>query len=115
MSRAHPQSGSPGLAQSWWALALRGLVAILFGLAALFWPGLILTVLIVLFGAYALADGILAVIAAFRSSGQGMRRLLLLIEGAIGILFGLLALFWPGLTALAALLRRLLDHLERHR
>jgi len=103
MSRAHPQSGSPGLAQSWWALALRGLVAILFGLAALFWPGLILTVLIVLFGAYALADGILAVIAAFRSSGQGMRRPLLLIEGAIGILFGLLALFWPGLTALALL------------
>lgn len=103
MSRAHPQSGSPGFAQSWWALALRGLVAILFGLAALFWPGLILAVLILLFGAYALTDGVLAVIAAFRSSGQGMRRPLLLIEGTIGILFGLLALFWPGLTALALL------------
>jgi uncharacterized membrane protein HdeD (DUF308 family) len=82
-------------------LALRGLVAILFGLAALFWPGLILVVLIVLFGLYALIDGVLAVIAAFRSSGQGMRRPLLLMEGAIAILFGLLALFWPDLTALA--------------
>jgi uncharacterized membrane protein HdeD (DUF308 family) len=81
-------------------LALRGLVAILFGLAALFWPGLILAVLIVFFGLYALVDGILAIIAALRSSGRGMRRPLLLIEGIIGILFGILALFLPGLTAL---------------
>ena len=100
MSHAHSHSGSPELAQSWWALALRGLVAILFGLAALFWPGLILAVLIVLFGLYALVDGVFAIIAAFRSSGHGMRRPLLLIEGVIGILFGILALFWPGLTAL---------------
>jgi uncharacterized membrane protein HdeD (DUF308 family) len=103
MSRAHPQPATRDHTPSWWVLALRGLVAILFGLAALFWPGLILTVLIVFFGAYALVDGILAVIAAFRSSGHGMRRPLLLIEGVIGILFGLLALFWPGLTALALL------------
>src|ERR687892_1251974 len=103
MSRAPSQSGTRNHAPSWGALALRGLVAILFGLAALFWPGLILAVLIVLFGAYALVDGVLAVIAAFRSSGRGMRRPLLLIEGAIGILFGILALFWPGLTALALL------------
>ena len=101
MSRAYPQAGTGDHAPSWWALALRGLVAILFGLAALFWPGLILTVLIVLFGAYALVDGILAIVAAFGSSGRGMRRSLLLIEGAIGILFGFLALFSPGLTALA--------------
>ena len=100
MSHAHSHSGSPELAKSWWALALRGLVAILFGLAALFWPGLILAVLIVLFGLYALLDGVFAIIAAFRSSGHGMRRPLLLIEGVIGILFGLLALFWPGLTAI---------------
>jgi uncharacterized membrane protein HdeD (DUF308 family) len=85
------------------SLALRGLVAILFGLTALFWPGLVLAVLIVLFGAYALVDGILAVVAAFKSSGRGMRKRLLLIEGGIGILFGTVALFWPDLTALALL------------
>ena len=84
MSRARPQASSPDLAPSWWALALRGLVAVFFGLAALFWPGLVLAVLIVLFGAYALVDGILALIAAFRSSGRGARRGLLLIEGVIG-------------------------------
>ena len=103
MSRVYPQSATRGHTPSWWVLALRGLVAILFGLATLFWPGLILTVLIVFFGAYALVDGILAIIAAFRSSGRGMRRPLLLIEGVLGILFGILALFWPGLTALALL------------
>ena len=100
MRRAQPQSATLDHAPSWWALALRGFVAILFGLAALFWPGLILAVLIVLFGAYALVDGVFALIAAFRSSGHGMRRPLLLIEGVLGILFGILALFWPDLTAL---------------
>ena len=100
---SHAQSGIPDHALSWWSLALRGLVAVLFGLAALFWPGLVLEVLILFFGAYALVDGIFALVAAFRSSGHGMRRPLLLIEGVIGILFGILALFWPGLTALTLL------------
>ena len=103
MRHAHPRPHSSDPARNWWALALRGLVAVLFGLAALFWPGLVLTVLILLFGAYALVDGILAVIASFRSSARGARRGLLLIEGVIGILFGLVALLWPDLTALALL------------
>ncbi len=100
---SHAQSGIPDHTPSWWSLALRGLVAVLFGLAALFWPGLVLEVLILFFGAYALVDGIFALVAAFRSSGHGMRRPLLLIEGVIGILFCILALFWPGLTAFTLL------------
>ncbi len=98
-----PQPSSPDLAQSWWALALRGLVAVLFGLAALFLPGLVFEVLLLLFGAYALIDGILAIVAAFGSPERDIRRPLLLIEGVIGILFGIVTLFWPGLTALALL------------
>jgi uncharacterized membrane protein HdeD (DUF308 family) len=103
MSQAYPLPRSSDPAGNWWALALRGLVAVLFGLAALFWPGLILVVLILLFGAYALVDGVLAVTAAFRSSRRSTRRRLLLIEGVIGILFGVFALLWPDLTALALL------------
>jgi uncharacterized membrane protein HdeD (DUF308 family) len=103
MSRAHPQPGPAELARSWWALALRGLVAVLFGLAALFWPGLVLTALILLFGAYVLVDGVLVIIAAFRSSRVGMTKWVLLTEGGIGILFGIVALGWPDLTALGLL------------
>src|SRR3954454_8262492 len=103
MRQARPQPRSADPARNWWALALRGLVAVLFGLTALFWPGLILVVLILLFGAYALVDGVLASIDALRSSRRSTRRRLLLIEGVIGILFGIFALLWPDLTALALL------------
>jgi uncharacterized membrane protein HdeD (DUF308 family) len=94
---SHAQSGIPEHAPSWWSLALRGLVAVLFGLAALFWPDLVLEVLILLFGAYALVDGVFALIAAFGSSGRGMRRPLLLIEGVsascseLSLFFGLVS------------------------
>ena len=55
------------LSRYWWVLALRGLVAILFGLAAFFWPGMTLAALVLLLGAYALADGIFAVSAGIRT------------------------------------------------
>ena len=55
------------LARNWWAVVLRGVCAILFGLAAFAWPGITLAVLILLYGAYALADGVLAVIWSVRA------------------------------------------------
>ena len=75
----------------------------LFGLAALFWPGVTLFVLLVCFGVYVLVDGLLAIVAAIRASGG--RRWLLLAEGALGFLAGLVVLFWPGTTALVLELR----------
>jgi len=83
---------------TWWAMVLRGIAAVLFGLAALFWPGLTLFVLLVYFGVYALVDGLLAIVAGIKASGG--RRWLLLVEGAPGLLAGLVVLFWPGTTAL---------------
>jgi uncharacterized membrane protein HdeD (DUF308 family) len=98
MTYSQPQPALPTLATNWWALLLRGIAAVLFGLAALFWPGLTLFVLIVFFGAYALVDGILAIVAGIRGS-EG-RRWLLLAEGVLGVLAGLITFFWPGMTAL---------------
>ena len=101
MSYTQPQPALPMLASNWWALLLRGIAAVLFGLAALFWPGLTLVVLIVFFGAYALVDGILAIVAGIR--GLEGRRWLLVAEGVLGVLAGLVAFFWPGMTALILL------------
>ena len=86
-------------AANWRALALRGFVALLFGLVVLFWPGLILAVLSLLFGIYALVDGGVVLVPALRSSDRGARRWLPLAEGAVGVVAGLVALFWPGMTA----------------
>ncbi|HEY8745839.1 MAG TPA: DUF308 domain-containing protein, partial [Chloroflexota bacterium] len=52
--------------QNWWALAIRGIVALLFGLAAFVWPVMTLAVLVLLFGAYAIVDGVFALVAAIR-------------------------------------------------
>jgi uncharacterized membrane protein HdeD (DUF308 family) len=101
MTYSQPQPALPTLATNWWALLLRGIAAVLFGLAALFWPGLTLFVLIVFFGAYVLVDGVLAIVAGIWGS-EG-RRWLLLAEGVLGVLAGLIAFFWPGMTALLLL------------
>src|SRR5919202_355383 len=92
------------LARNWWALALRGVVAILFGLAALVWPGLTLTALVLLFGADALVDGVFAVVAAIARAGRERHWWALLLEGLLGIAAGVVTLAWPGITGLVLLL-----------
>jgi uncharacterized membrane protein HdeD (DUF308 family) len=90
------------VARHWWVLTVRGVLAVIFGVLAVIWPGITLLVLAVMFGIFALADGISAIVATFGAPAGG--RSLLVFEGAVGIIVGLLALFWPGATALAIVL-----------
>jgi uncharacterized membrane protein HdeD (DUF308 family) len=89
------------LPRHWWVVALRGLAAVIFGILALFWPGITLGVLVLLFGSYAIVDGILAFYSAVRSSGKQPWAQVL--EGIVGVLAGVATFVWPGLTALALL------------
>jgi uncharacterized membrane protein HdeD (DUF308 family) len=91
------------MTQNWWAIALRGLVAVLFGIAAFIWPAITLWALVALFGAYALVDGIFAIIESFRRDVVGQRWWALLFEGFVGIAIGILTFIWPGLTAMGLL------------
>ena len=101
MSYTQPQPLLPIIAGNWWVLLIRGIAAVIFGLAALLWPGPTLYVLIIFFGAYALVDGVFAIVAGIR--GTGSRRWLLLAEGVLGVLAGLVAFFYPDITALVLL------------
>ena len=98
-----PQAALPAETGHWWALALRGVIAILFGLAALLRPGIALETLILLFGAYALVDGVFAIVGVFGGTRGGTPRWLLFIEGVAGILAGLIAFALPQLTAFVLL------------
>jgi uncharacterized membrane protein HdeD (DUF308 family) len=91
------------LSRYWWVLALRGALAIIFGILAVLWPGLTLITLVLFFGAYAFVDGIFAVIAGITSRERDQRWWAAVLEGIAGIIFGVLTFVWPGMTALVLL------------
>jgi uncharacterized membrane protein HdeD (DUF308 family) len=92
-----------GLARNWWLEVLRGVAAIIFGVLAFVWPGITLLTLVLFYGAFALVDGVLAIVAAVRG-GNPMPRWWLAIVGIAGIVAGILTFAWPGITALVLLI-----------
>ena len=82
------------LARNWWAFLIRGLAGVLFGVLAFLWPGETLLVLAILLGAYALVDGIFALVAAFSHAGAAHRGWLIF-EGALGVIVGVLIWLYP--------------------
>ena len=88
------------LARCWWALALRGVIAVLFGLLTFFIPGVTLISLVLLFGFYAILDGIFDIVLAIKASGHHWP---LLVEGIVGIVAGIVTFMWPGITAMILL------------
>ncbi len=91
------------LTRNWWALALRGVAAVIFGILAFLLPGITLAALVLLFGAYAFIDGVLSVVAALRESAMDRRWWALLIEGILGIGAAVVTVIMPGITALVLL------------
>jgi uncharacterized membrane protein HdeD (DUF308 family) len=90
------------LARNWWVVLLRGVAGIIFGVLTFIWPELSFTALVLLFGAYAFADGVLALITAVRQRGND-RWWLLVVQGILGMAAGVITVLWPGITALALL------------
>jgi uncharacterized membrane protein HdeD (DUF308 family) len=84
---------------SWWAMALRGVAAIVFGILAFVWPHITLTALVFLFGAYALVDGAFAIVAGIKSHGEYKRWGLLLLQGILSVAAGVFAFMVPAMTA----------------
>lgn len=92
------------LARHWWVLALRGVAAIVFGLLAWFQPGLTIAVLILLFGGYAIVDGVLGIITALAGRRHNDHWLWLLLWGLSSVAIGIVTFVAPGVTAMVLLM-----------
>jgi uncharacterized membrane protein HdeD (DUF308 family) len=86
------------LVQNWWALALRGVAAVIFGIIAFALPGVTLTVLVLFFAAYLLVDGVFALIAGLKAAERHERWGALALEGILDLVAGAAVVMWPGLT-----------------
>lgn len=90
-------------APNWTSLLWRGLASVVFGILALAWPGMTLAALVLLFGAYAFTDGVLALAVALQR-GRRPHRWILVLDGLFGVSAGALTLLWPGMTLLVLVL-----------
>ena len=88
------------LAKNWWLLLLRGIASIVFGVLAFAWPGLTLVTLVLFYGAFALVDGVIALVAAFSGGAKPLPTWWLVIVGLLGIAAGIVTFMMPGITAL---------------
>jgi uncharacterized membrane protein HdeD (DUF308 family) len=86
----------------WWLVLLRGILMVLFGIIALAWPGIALLSLVWIFGSYAVLDGITAIGIGVRTRGEP-HWVWTIVQGVVSVLAGVVALIWPGVTALALL------------
>jgi uncharacterized membrane protein HdeD (DUF308 family) len=91
------------LARNWWMLLIRGIAAVVFGIAVLVWPQIALTTLVLLWGAYAVVDGIFALVMGFQGEPAYANRWLTILEGVVSIIAGVIAFVRPDITALALL------------
>lgn len=101
---AHLDAMSTVLARNWWLVALRGLLAILFGVIAFVAPGAFVLSLVLFFSAYMLVDGIFGIVAAVRAAQRHERWGFLLLEGLLDIVVGVAAFLVPAAAVWAFVL-----------
>lgn len=90
------------LRHGWWLVLLRGVLAVIFGIMALVWPGITVLALVLVWGVYAVADGVAEIGIGIRGA-EGLStagRWILVILGVFGVVAGIVAFVWPGITAL---------------
>ena len=92
------------MSRDWWIIALQGVAALLFGVVALLWPGITLLALVFLFAAYALVDGVLALVSGIRRGDGGRPDWWRVARGIVGIAAGIVAFVMPGITAFVLLI-----------
>jgi uncharacterized membrane protein HdeD (DUF308 family) len=91
------------LTRHWWVIALRGVLALLFGVLAFSQPAITLVALVWLWGAYAFVDGVFTLFASVRAAEEGRSWGMLLLEGICGLAAGIIAFAWTDITAVALL------------
>jgi len=89
------------ISRTWWLAALRGVLAIVFGVAVFVSPGLTFDVLVLLFGAYAFVDGVVVLSFGLMAAGEHGRWWPLVVGGIVGLAIGVLTFVQPAATALA--------------
>lgn len=92
------------LSKNWWIFLLRGIFALIFGVVAVFYPASAFMALVLIFGAFALVDGILMLAAAFTSNAKSENWWWLILSGVLGIIVGILTLIQPAAMATASVL-----------
>jgi uncharacterized membrane protein HdeD (DUF308 family) len=92
------------IARNWWSLVIRGLAGILLGVITIFAPEITFQALVLLFGAYALIDGVTGFIGAWRAVRARDRWGASLLQGIAGIIAAAVTVLWPGITALVLVL-----------
>ena len=89
------------LAERWWAVGLRGILGIIFGLICLLTPGIAVGVFVIVFAAYMFIDGVFAIISGIRAARSGESWGLLILEGVVDLAAGVIAVLWPAITLVA--------------
>jgi uncharacterized membrane protein HdeD (DUF308 family) len=100
----HQEALSEVLADQWWVVALRGVIAIIFGLICFFFTPAAILAAVLFFSAYMLVDGVLAIISGVKAARNGKRWGLLILEGIVDIAAGVIAFMWPGMAAVVFVL-----------